>query len=507
MKRQSGKILLGGLFVWLIVGLGPRITHAQVRVSIGVTETLSTYNPYGDSVSLMYGIWCRVYGCLVDYDFERQTYTGILAERWEVQNPNTWVFYLKKNAKWEDGRPVTAADVAHSVTRINNDPQSKQKQNTRPIEKVEIVNDRTFKIITKEPTAPLLEYLAEIIITSKSVYDKYGPEVADREHPVGSGPYKLKQLDVGQRIVLAKNPDYPGMKQKEQTPDEVIFQIMRDTEQRVTALLNDEIQIAQFIPPHLRGRVSKHPGTRVVVADSVEIMLLAMSPKYKPWDNKLLRQAVAYAIDRDKIITAILEGQAVRLDGPIGPGQYGYNPNLKPRYTYDPEKARRLVIQAGFPNGVDVDFYTPVSRYTLDKQIAEAIVPMLHAVGIRARLQTPEWSTLWANVQNGKVPFYYMGRGNVVDPSVFLRQQFQTGESLRVGYSNPDVDKLLAEERRTFDPEKRKNILSQAMSLITEEAPEHFLWLHKFLYGISDRVEFKPTPNGRIFPETIRVSR
>jgi peptide/nickel transport system substrate-binding protein len=118
--------------------------------------------------------------------------------------------------------------------------------------------------------------------------------------------------------------------------------------------------------------------------------------------------------DRDTIIATLLKGQATRLDGPIGPGQYGYNPNLKPKYQYDPTKAKQLVTEAGFPNGVDVEFYTPVGRYTLDKQIAEAIVPMLTEAGIRTKLQTPEWATLWANVQAGKVPFYYMGRGSLV---------------------------------------------------------------------------------------------
>jgi peptide/nickel transport system substrate-binding protein len=236
-------------------------------------------------------------------------------------------------------------------------------------------------------------------------------------------------------------------------------------------------------------------------------MFLAMSPKFKPWDNKLLRQAVAYAIDRDTIIATLLKGEATRLDGPIGLGQYGYHPNLKPRYEYSPEKARQLVKQAGFADGVDVDFYTPVGRYTLDKQISEAIVPMLHAIGIRAKLQTPEWATLWANVQAGKVPFYYMGRGSVVDPSVALSQYFETGGSPRIGYSNPKLDELLGLERRTFDPAKRKKALSDAMSLITDEAPAHFLWRHQLLYGIAKNVDFKPTPSGRMFGEAIKVLR
>ncbi|MGH7772683.1 MAG: ABC transporter substrate-binding protein, partial [Candidatus Binatia bacterium] len=426
----------------------------------------------------------------------------------ETKDPHNWLFYLRKNARFHDGSPVTAADVVHSINRVRTDPQSKQKQNIAPIANAAVVDDHTVRITTKEPTAPLTEYLFDrLIITSKAIYDKHGPDVADRKYPLGAGPYKFKELIPGQRFVIAKNPDYPGMKEKKQAPDEVIFRIMREPEQRVTALLNGEIQIAQFIPPHLRERVERNPNSKMAAVDSVEIMFLAMSPKFKPWDNKLLRQAVAYAIDRDTIIATLLKGEATRLDGPIGPGQYGYNPNLKPKYEYSPEKARQLVKQAGFANGVDVDFYTPVGRYTLDKQISEAIVPMLQAVGIRAKLQTPEWATLWANVQAGKVPFYYMGRGSVVDPSVALSQYFETGGSPRIGYSNPKLDELLALERRTFDHAKRKRALSDAMSLITDDAPAHFMWRHQLLYGIAKNVDFKPTPSGRMFGEAIKVLR
>lgn len=403
---------------------------------------------------------------------------------------------------------MTAADVVHSINRIRTDPQSKQRQNIAPIASAEAVDTHTVRITTKTPTAPLLEYLFDrVIITSKAIFDKYGPEVADRKYPIGSGPYKFKEFLPGQRLVIVKNHGHLDLKRNTQAPDEIIFYVMREAEQRVTSLLNGEIQIAQYIPPHLRERVDRNPGTKIVTNDSVEIMFLAMSPKFKPWDNKLLRQAVCYAIDRDTIISTLLKGEATRLDGPIGPGQYGYDPNLRPKYEYNPEKARQLVSQAGFPNGVDVDFYTPVGRYPLDKQIAEAIVPMLQAVGIRAKLQTPDWPTLWANVQAGKVPFYYMGRNGIVDPSVALAQYFETGISPRIGYSNPKLDKLLAEERQTFDPAKRKKVLGEAMSLITEEAPAHFLWRPEIAYGAARNIDHKPRPDLRLFGLDIRVLR
>lgn len=507
MSWRNFRLILAAGIVWLCVLSVSAGVEAQTRVSVGVTETMETFNPYGDSVALLYALWCQTYGCLGSYDFEKGDYVGWLAERWEVKDPNTWHFYLRRDARWHDGTPVTAADVVHSINRIRTDPQSKQKQNIAPIANVEAVDSHTVKITTKKPTAPMTEYLFDrVIITSKAIHDKYGPEVADRKHPVGAGPYKLKELIPGQRMVIVKNPDHPDVKKNPRAPDEIVFRVMRELEQRVTALLNGEIQIAQFIPPHLRKRVASDPNTKVVSFDSIEIMFLAMQPR-PPFDKKEVRQAVAYAIDRDKIISTLLEGQAGRLDGPIGPGQYGYDPELRPKYEYNPDKARKLLAQAGYPNGVDAELQTPVGRYTLDKQINEVIAAMLNEVGIRAKLQTPEWPTLWANVQRGRVPFYYMGRGGVVDPSVALAQYFETGGSPRIGYSNPKLDKLLALERETFDPAKRKKVLSEAMSLITEEAPAHFLWRHKDAYGMAKNIDLKPRPDYRIFGLDIHVLR
>jgi len=504
MKR--GPIAFVFLAVFVIIAPIRPLQAAETRISIGVTETMDTFNPYADSVSLMYSVWCQVLGCLGTYDFDKGQHVGLVVERWEVKDPNNWIFHVRKGLKFHNGTPVTAQDIVHSMGRTRSDPQSKQRQNIAAVASEKALDNYTVQVTTKIPTAPLLDYLFDrIIVTSKDLYDKHGADVADRQYPFGAGPYKFRELIPGQRLVIGKDKSHPMWKQYPQAPDEIVFRIMREPEQRVTALLNNEIQIAQFVPPHLRERVERSANHKVVKFHTAEIMFLGMMPKVKPWDNKLVRQAVAYAIDRDTIIKTLLRGEAARLDGPIGEGQYGYDPSLQPKYTYNPEKARELLKQAGYPNGVDVELSTPVGRYTLDKQISEAIVPMLNAAGFRAKLLTPEWATLWANVQVGKVPFYYMGRGGVVDPSAALSQYFETGGSPRIGYSNPKVDELLSAERQAFEPAKRKKLLAQAMSVITDEAPAHFLWRHQLLFGMAKNVDYRPLPSERIFGWNMKV--
>lgn len=504
LSTQKFVIFAGAALLATAIAL-PASAQKKTRVTVGVTETVGAYNPHSDSVALMYAVWCQVYGCLGSWDFTKAADVGMLVESWKVKDPNTWVFKLKKGIRRHDNKAeLTAADVVHSIKRIGTDKRSSQRQNVKKIKKAVALDKYTVQLTTDKPTAPLLGYVFDrVMITSKELFDKHGARDADRKHHFGYGPYMLKRLRTGESVIIEKNQMWPGVKKN--WPDEVIFRIMREPEQRVTALLNGEIQIAQFIPPHLLDKVRKSKVARIEEMGSVELMMLLMNPAFKPWDNILLRKAVAHAIDRDALIKHVLKGEAIKLTGPIGPLQFGYSKNVKPTYDYDPDKARALVKQAGYPNGIDVELYTPVGRYVNDKSVTEAMIPMLKAVGIRAKLKTPEWATLWSNVRKGKVPFYYMGRGGMVDPSAALSQYFETGIAPRIKFSSAKVDSLLQRERETFDIEKRKKLMNQAINALMEEVPAHFLWHQKIHYGVANGVDITIRPDKRIHGYEISV--
>ena len=482
------------------------LAQKKTRVTIGVTETMETHNPYGDSVALLYGIYTELTGPLCKYNWKDGKWEPRLAKSWTVEDPNTWVFELDQGYTFNDGSPVTAEDVVHSFKRVLTDPQTKQIASVaRPVKEATAIDKFTVRVTTKKPTAPLLDFLCDaLIVTSKAIYDKHGAKEADRKYMYGGGPYKLVELVQGQRMVIAKRPDHPATVRNPDAPDEIVFRVMREPEQRVAALMNNEVQIAQFIPPHLFTAVDSSPNHKIVTADSIEIMFLAMQPK-PPFDKKEVRQAVCHAIDRDKIIKTLLQGQARRLDGPLGPGQLGYNPNLKARYTYDPKKARELLAKAGYPDGVAVELQTPVNRYVLDKQATEAMIPMLNAAGFKAKLMTPEWPTLWANVQKGRVPFFYMGRGGVLDPSGPFHQYFRKGGSPRIGFSDPDLDAALDKEQQTFDPVERNKLLTTVQEMITDLAPACFMWRHQLLWGMANNIEYDPPADLRIYGMDISV--
>lgn len=509
MRRHRGlTAIAAALAVTAALALAATSAHAQKKVVIGATSNIYGWNPYQDSAAQMYGIWCNVYGCLCRYDFKKAGFSPMLAESWSVNpdNLNEWTFKLRKDVVSHSGAELTSADVIHTINRIRTDPQTSQKQNVRPLKTVIAVDKHTIKMITKKPTAHLLQHVCDIYaITRKEIFDKHGARDADRKYPDGFGPYKLLRVVIGEQVITekAKNSVF-GSKDN---PDILIWKKMAEVEQRVTALLNGEIQIAQFIPPHLMKRVEAGKNTKLSFTDSVEIMMILMNPAFKPWDNKKMRQAVAHAIDRDIIIKTILQGMAEKLNGPLGPGQIGFDPirSKSMARDYDPAKAIRLVKEAGYPNGVDVELSTPVGRYVNDKIISQAVVPMLAKVGIRAKLITPEWATQWAGVRKGKKSFFYQGRGSVIDPGPALAQYFKTGVSPRIKYSNPKYDALFDEIGQEFDPEKRKKLINDAIAILMEDVPAHFMWRHKLAYGVANNVSISPPANGRIYGENIIV--
>lgn len=490
------------------VTFGAPGAQAQSSVSIGVVNDFAGWNPYADSTAQMYMIWCQTYGCLGTFDTRAGEYQGILAERWEVNkdNLNEWTFYLKQGVKrHNDGKELTAEDVVHSLWRNKNDPRTAQAANTRPVKEAIVVDRYTVKFITEEPTAPLLDFLFDrLIITGKDLYEKHGQDV-DRKAPWGYGPYQVRDIVVGQRMVLEKNEAWPGM--KDENPDRLIFRRITEDEARVTAMLNRELDIGQFIPPHLVDRVKAAPGVTLKSTSPVEVMFLAMNPRFKPWDNVKVRQAAAYAINREAIIKAIFRGGAEILHGPIGPGQYGYTDKVEPKYEYNPDKARQLLKEAGYPDGVEVDFHTASGRYINDRQSSQAIVPMLEAVGFKVNFHTPEYSSHWPLVRKGERAFYYQGRGSVVDPAAMLAQYFVTGVTPRIMYSNPELDELLKAQESEFDEKKRRALLLRSFNIIQEELPAFFLWRIQQHYGISDRIEFEPTSTDRVYGTDIIVRK
>ena len=480
---------------------------AASTVTVAITSDFVSRSPYGDSTAQMFGIWCQIYGCLGTFDPATGTMKSVLAESW-APDPNdlsSWIITLRKGLKrHKDGRELKAEDVVHSVWRIKNDPNSKQAGQFQDITVAEVIDDSHVRLRTRGVSAVLpIETFDQFIITAKDLYDKYGPEKADRDYPLGWGPYQLRQNLIGQRMVLEKHKDWPGIKPS--NPDRLIFVRVPEAEAQLTALHNGEVQIASVIPPHMVQRLESKPGFKARVIPSVEEFFIGMNSKYPPWDNKIARRAVAYAINKKLIVDEIYRGQAVVLNGPIGQGQFGWSPEMKEPYPYDPKKARSLLEEAGLV-GTQVDFTVTTNRFLYDVEAAQAIVPMLEAVGFKVNFSTQEYATQFSAVQKGNRPFYMHSRGTMMDPTAAFVQMFETGVTARVRYSNPEFDKLLAQSRTEPDDQKRTALLQKVFAVLNEDEPVVWLWKANNIYGVNtNQVEFAPTPHNRVFGTEITV--
>jgi peptide/nickel transport system substrate-binding protein len=496
----------------LVLSLVAACSAPAPRVSTSGAPTVATFalrgvgvgslNPYAHTDGQIYPTWAHVMEPLVDWDWQQQTIVPILAESWSTPDPNTWIFKLKHGVQFHDGSEFTAVDVVYSFQeRIQNDPESRQRETLGHVDEIEALDPYTVRLHTKTADAALPFRLAVRYITSKAVHDRLGKVEGDRL-AIGTGPYKFKEWTPAERFVVERNPSYrPGPRQP--TVDEVVFRGIKEQEAAVSGLLNGEFDLISGVMPESSGRLTGNVHT--ATARDTNVMFLGMNATVVPQlGNTLVRQAVNYAIDRQGIVDGILKGSGYILDAPIGPEQNGYPGPLEPRYEHSPAKARELLRQAGYPDGFDVDLYTTSGQYNKDREIGTAIVGMLGEVGIRAKLQTPEFPTYFTAIQKGEIGLYFIARGSVIDPSEYLHQFFETGLTKRVQYSNPAVDAALAAEQVAFDPAERAQRLKQAMRLLWEEVPIAWLFQYQTIYGVSNRYDYRPSPEGKLYAWDLR---
>jgi peptide/nickel transport system substrate-binding protein len=482
---------------------GTATSSAPTRVVVGQANPLDSQDPLNHTESFLYAFWCEVAGCLLGWDPKTGEPKPSLAERWTVEDRTIWTFHLRHDVRWQDGSPFTADDVVYSLQAAAEHPAGKQKYRLATIASYESVDPHTVKVVTRKPNSQLLDevFVLGIPMLNKAQHDR-GDDLG-KVLALATGPYLLKEWVPAARLVIARNPAYWGG--TVDGPDEVVYRVMKEDQVRVTALLSGEIQVAGNIPVQDVDRLQGSSNTRVLQSERLSNQFLAMAPKFDPWGNLKLRQAVNHAIDKDAIIQGVLKGYAQRLDAPVGPGQYAYSADITPNYPYDPARAKQLVAEAGYPNGVDVELYSPVNFLVKDTEITQAMVPMLNAVGIRTRLMTPEWSTLWTNIQAGKAPFFYLGRGQWRDPGAPLAQYFETTRDSRLGFSDPRVDALLEQQRATFDPDARKRVLVELMDRLQEQAPVVWLWRYQLLWGVARNVDWTPRSDEGVLGSEMRV--
>ena len=479
---------------------GEGLAASRDRLIIYDSSVTESLNPYDHSSSPIYGMWQHIIEPLVEYDYNKKEYIGILAESWEFQGKR-WVFRLKKGIHFHNGAPLTSKDVVFSINRMKTDKLSLQAGNFKDVVEMQSPDDQTVIFIMKKPNAIFLDRLLNRFILSKVAADKYGDQMD--QTPTGTGAYKFVSFQRVGNFVVTRNDSYWGSKPQIK---EVIFRKVTEDAARVAALEAGQADLINNVPVHEVARLQRRPRIRIEQVEGLRTFFLAVNPAFKPFDNKWVRQAVNYSVDAPAIIKNIFDGIGFVLNGPVGPNVIGADLKMK-RYPYDPQKARKLLAQAGYADGCDVQLYFSPGRYPKDKEVCQVIAAQMVKGGFRVELISQEWAIFWdkTGINGGKLPFYYIGRGSLTDADTLYDQYFRTGTTKRLAYSSPEFDKLIDAEQQTPDHKKRVALLQQAGKILMEDAPLVPLYNLADLYGVAKNVIWKARPDEKIFAWNIRI--
>ncbi len=386
-----------------------------------------------------------------------------LAESWEQPSPVEWVITIKQGVKFHDGTEMTSEDVKFSLDRSKSMP--KVQQVLSEIEKIEIAGPYSVKITTKSAFAP---FLYTLVHAGTSIVPKAYAESGDGfENPVGSGPYTFVEWVSGDRVVLQKNMNYYDAANMGQS-ERIIFKVIPEGTSRTIALETGEVDVVDELPTIDIGKVGSNPDLALYEVPSTRIDFFAMNTERAPFDNQKVRQAFNYAIDKEAIIMVAIDGAGVEAGSVLAPSFLGYK---AADYEYNPEKAKQLLAEAGYPNGFTTSIMTSGDER---KRIAEVIQANLADVGVTASIEMLEWGTFIDSVLQGMAESLVLGWTSNPDPDATLTPIFFSGNIGGMNFSrinNPNIDRLLKEAREELDLAARTRVYNEFHEYVMDQAP------------------------------------
>jgi len=400
-----------------------------------------------------------------------------LAQSWEIPDPLTYVFHLHHGVKFHDGRSLTSRDVKWTFdSLLQGKVLSTKSAAYRFVDRVDAPDDFTVVFHLKQPFATLLWNLsggAMGIVPYGS-----GDEVAT--HPVGSGPFRFVSAEQDKEVVIERNNDYWGEKPHLKR---VQFAVVPDTTTRALELRKGSADIAiNALTGDLVVALQREPKLEVLRGPGTVLSYLAFNLRDPILRDRRVRQAVAYAIDRQPFIHYLQRDFARPAYSILPPESWAYDGDV-PHYDHDPDKARQLIDQAGYPavNGVRFHLTMKTSTEESTRLFAAVLQQQLREVGIALDIRTFEFATFFSDVTRGAYQLHSLRWvGGNEDPDifeyVFHSDKFAPHGANRTYYSNPRADALIDQARGELDPEKRKRLYAQLQQILAEDLPYVDLW-------------------------------
>jgi len=481
----------------------PAYGDTIIEASIGDASYL---NPILASDSASGDINGYVYNGLVKYD-KNLNMVGDLAESWDISEDGLVItFHLRKNVKWHDGEPFTSDDVKFTYEKLV-DPNTKTPyaSDYLMIDRFEIVDPYTVKIIYKEPFSPGLESWGMGIIP-KHIFEKgdFNSHPANR-HPIGTGPYKFVEWKTDERILLEANDDY-----FEGRPyiNHIIYRIVPDQAVQFLELRKGTIDTMGLTPDQFQKEaISKDflDNFNKFRYPSFGYTYLGYNLKNPLFKDKRVRRAITFAINRQEIIDGVLLGLGQISTGPFPPTSWAYNKGI-PVYEHNPEKAKKLLYNCGWQDrdgdgildkdGRPFSFTLMTNQGNKMRQLCATIIQFnLRDVGVQVKIRILEWAAfIHQYIDKKNFDAVILGWSLSRDPdqyAIWHSSQVKEGQYNFISYSNSEVDRLLVEGRRTFEMERRREIYHKIHAILAEEQPYTFLYVadalpvvHKRFHGI-----------------------
>ncbi len=492
---------------------------AAQDISIGLGTAVTSMDPHFHNLASNIKISVHIFDRLVDQDAQQKTVPG-LATSWRALDDTTWEFKLRPGVKFHDGEAFGPEDVAATLRRVPWVPNSPNSfvTYTRAITETVIVDAETVRFRTAGPYPLLPIDLSAVNITSRRHERAATTDFNSGAAAVGTGPFKFVEYLQGDRITVARNDAWWGPK----VPwTKATLRVITSQPSRVAALLAGDVQAIDDLPPSDAGKLAADPNITVVRGRSNSVLFLHMdqardvapfvtdragNPLTKnPFRDVRVRQAVSKAINRQALVERIMEGAAIPAASLLAEGFFGSSPKLKPD-AFDPEGARRLLAEAGYPNGFGVTLFGPSGRYVNDNLVAQAVAPMLVRVGIDTKVVVQPWAPFIAAASAPGYAYSFILIGNSAttgEASFGLRVQFATvdvakgmGGSNRARYSNPVVDRLIDQAMATIDDPRREALLQQVAEVAMADQAVVPLFHQDNLFAVRKGLTYVPRADG-----------
>jgi peptide/nickel transport system substrate-binding protein len=428
-----------------------------------------------------------------------------LAESWSTLDDTTWELKLRDEVYFHNGEKFSGEHVRDSITRFK-DPNVKNiyAGQLEKVTEVEIIDPLTVHIHTDGPFALLMEVFCEYCeIMPQAITSG---EVDPAEQAIGSGPYQFVEWTPGDRMVMeaAEQPHFSGQPKLQR----LVWRPVAEGTTRVVELKTGQAHIITNVDPVQAQEVEDDPATKVLSFLNLSSQCIVLNIlQVEAFKDVRVRQAMNYASDIDTLINTIMQGNAVRLAGALGPGLPGFDPDLQP-YPFDPDKARELLAEAGYPDGFDLVLTTPNGRYLNDRIVSEAIAGMWTEVGVRTTVEVMDWSPFVEGVL-GKThdAFFFFQLGVPLDAGVSTNFHAAREGAAWQGYSNDEVSQIIDEAVTVLDEAERNEMYKRMGQILYEECPWVFLWNTRGLTGVREEVQdWEPHPDGVLHLQGVHLA-